>query len=119
MSQRTPVPTPKGTTAPAATAAAVPYPGQKLGLVGLILGCVLGIVGAIISAVALVISLRNGHRNPGAVAGIIIGTIATLVLIAGTFYVIGILDGNVGYCAGKAPGSYDDGLMTYTCRGDG
>lgn len=113
-----PTPAPDGTTAPAA-APAVSYPGQKLGLVGLILGCALGIVGALVSAVALVISHRHGHRNPGAVAGIIIGTVATLVLVAGTFYVIGILDGNVGYCAGKAPGSYVDGLMTYTCRGDG
>lgn len=94
-----------------------PYPGQRLGVVGLILGCLLGIVGVIVSLIALVLSLKSGNRNTAAVVGIVIGTLATAVLVAGTFYMVGVLDGNVGVCAELGPGPHTQGLMTYTCRG--
>lgn len=106
------------TTSPVRTATATEatqYPGKKLGLLGLLLACTVSVVGLIVSCVALVISLRHGSRNPAAIGGIIIGILGTAVLVAGVFYFVGVLDGNVGVCADREPGVYEEGLMTYTC----
>jgi len=105
---------PAAVTGTTATAPAQ-YPGKKLGLVGLLLACTVSVIGLIVSCIALVISLRHGSRNPAAIAGIIIGVLATAVLVVGVFYFVGVLDGNVGVCADREPGVYEEGLMTYTC----
>jgi hypothetical protein len=108
--------TPATTTVAASTSTeGTQYPGKKLGLVGLLLACTVSIVGLVVSCIALLTSLRHGHRNPAAIAGIIIGVLATAVLVAGVFYFVGVLDGNVGVCADREPGVYEEGLMTYTC----
>jgi hypothetical protein len=62
------------------------YPGKRLGVIGLILACVVGVVGLLVSVVALVLSLRARHRNPPAVAGIVIGVLATSAFIGGMWY---------------------------------
>jgi hypothetical protein len=98
-------------------AASDDFPGRKLGVIGLLLACTLNFVGLIVSLVALTISHRNGVRNPAAVAGIVIGAVATVVLVAATFYVVGVLDGDVGVCAELGPGVHEQGTMTYTCEG--
>ena len=77
------------TTPTSAEGSALPegnYPGKSLGLLGLILACVLGVVGLLVSLVALVLSLRAHHRNPPAVAGIVIGVLATSAFVAGMWY---------------------------------
>lgn len=94
---------PEPTPSPPVTSAnpAQRYPGQRLALIGLLVSCLVGVVGVGMSVVALVISARNGHRNPAAIAGIIIGAIGTLVLVLGVFYVIGVLHGTTGVCVDR------------------
>ena len=73
------------------------YPGQKLGVLGLILSCVLGAVGLIVSLVALAISLRARTRNTPALAGVVIGALVTSAFVVGVWYFFGLfLASNAG-----------------------
>jgi len=105
-------------TTPTDTEVPPEFAGRKLGLIGLLLACTLSLVGLVVSLVALIVSVRNGRKNPAAIAGIIIGAIATVVVIAGTVYIVGVLDGTVGVCAELGPGEHKQGIMTYTCGDD-
>ena len=62
------------------------YPGQKLGVLGLILSCVVGAVGLIVSLVALAISFRARTRNAPALAGVVIGALVTSAFVVGMWY---------------------------------
>lgn len=64
------------------------YPGKTMGLVALILAIFLNIVGGIVGIVALLKSKRAGHKNPLALAAIIVG-FALFVILA----VLGIVAG--------------------------
>jgi len=55
------------------------YPGKTLGIVGLILAFVASLIGVIVSAVALVQSRRAGRKNGPALAGIIVGSVLTVI----------------------------------------
>ena len=64
------------------------YPGKTMGLVALILAIFLNIVGGIVGIVALLKSKKAGHKNPLALAAIIVGfalfvILATIGIVAG------------------------------------
>lgn len=105
-------------SAPPDTADTEEYPGRRLGLIGLLLACTVNVVGLTVSTIALVRSARAGRRNPAAAGGIVIGALSTIVLVAVFYYVLGVLDGDVGVCADLGPGTHQEGMMTYTCAGD-
>ncbi|MET3768805.1 cytochrome c biogenesis protein CcdA [Marisediminicola sp. UYEF4] len=92
------------------------FPGRKLGVVGLILSCLLGVVGLVVSTIALVTSLRAQQRNVPAIAGIVIGIVGTVVFAAGAWYFFEFWEGNVGPCADREAGVYEDGIYTYSCE---
>lgn len=92
------------------------FPGRQLGVVGLIFSCLLPIVGAVVSAIAWVASRRARQRNGPAIAGMVIGILGTVVFAAGVWYFFGFWEGNVGPCADRGSGVYEDGIYTYSCQ---
>lgn len=91
------------------------FPGRKLGVAGLILAMVLGIVGVVVSVIALIQSSRVRRRNPAAIAGIVLGVLTTVVFGLVLSFVLQSFAGNVGPCAGREPGIYEGGGVTFEC----
>lgn len=56
-------------------------PGKTLGIVGFILSFFVTVVGLILSIIGLVKSKKAGHKNPFALAGIIIGIVGTIIWV--------------------------------------
>ncbi|MBN9240153.1 MAG: hypothetical protein BGO97_10605 [Micrococcales bacterium 70-64] len=91
--------------------------GRRIAIVGLLLALVVPPAGAVLSSAVLIRARRTGRNDPAALAGIIIGTIGTLVFVAATWYVLQVLGGQVGACAELGPGTHQQGLFTYQCGG--
>jgi len=94
-----------------------PDTSRRAAVVGLVLALVVPPAGAVLSSVVLIRARRTGRKEPAALAGIIIGTIGTLVFIAATLYVLQVLGGQIGACAELGPGTHQQGLFTYECGG--
>ncbi len=67
------------TTNPSPVPAVSEDPGKTLGIVGFILAFFVSIVGIILSAIALSKSKKAGYTNGLALAGVIVGSVVTLV----------------------------------------
>lgn len=91
------------------------FPGRNLGVAGLVLAMVLGVVGVLVSVVALVQSSRVGRRNSAAIAGIVLGVLTSVVFGLVLSFVLQSFAGNVGPCAGRQPGTYEGGGVTFEC----
>lgn len=100
----------------AATPAPTANAGKTLGIVGLILSLFSGPIGLIVSAIARSQSKKAGLKNGPATAGIVIGLLSTLAIVA--LIVTGIVAaaGLAGQCAnlGTGPHVLDNGV-TITC----
>ncbi|MBG6218587.1 hypothetical protein IWX75_003072 [Arthrobacter sp. CAN_A6] len=84
-------------------------PGRTLGIVGFVLAFIpfLNPVGVIVSIIALVKSKKAGRGNGLAIAGIIIGTLATIVLvliIAGLVAAAPLIQEVAEFCEQAGPG---------------
>ncbi|WP_049829901.1 DUF4190 domain-containing protein [Arthrobacter sp. RIT-PI-e] len=89
-------------------------PGKSLGVAGLVLSILgpLSLIGLILSIIAFVQSRKAGMKNNLALAGIIIGAILTIGLIA--LFVVGITT-VVQTCAELGNGVHERNGITYTC----
>ncbi|MBN9239244.1 MAG: hypothetical protein BGO97_06110 [Micrococcales bacterium 70-64] len=98
--------------------AAAPAPanaGKTLGIVGLILSFFSGPIGLIVSAVARSQSKKAGLKNGPATAGIVIGLLSTIALVA---IIVGSIVGAsalLGQCADLGPGVHESNGVTITC----
>ena len=91
------------------------FPGRRLGVAGLVLALVLGLVGVVVSTIALIQSSRAGRRNPAAIAGILLGVLSSVVFGLVLSFVLQSFAGTVGPCAGREPGTYEGGGVTFEC----
>ena len=91
------------------------YPGKTLGIVGLVLSFFTALIGLIVSAVALRQSKKAGYKNTPALAGVIIGGLATLLfLIVATVAIVGAAT-VIQRCSELGPGVHRVGDTTITC----
>ncbi len=90
-------------------------PGKSLGIAGFVLSILgpLSLIGLILSIIAFVQSKKAGMKNGFALAGIIIGTVITVGLIA--LFVVGITT-VVQTCAELGSGVHERNGITYTCN---
>src|SRR4051812_20528974 len=88
--------------------------GKTLGVVGLILSFFSGPIGLIVSAVARSQSKKAGLKNGPATAGIVIGLLSTLAIIAAIVIPITVIGAQ---CAELGSGVHtsEDGAVTVTC----
>jgi hypothetical protein len=93
------------------------YPGKVLGIVGLVVSFLgaLSIIGLILSIVAFVQSKKAGRKNGVALAGIIVGSIVTILVIIGFIAIGGAIAHVVEYCAEHGNGTFVEDGVTYTC----
>ncbi|MBX3100742.1 MAG: hypothetical protein KF761_14340 [Salinibacterium sp.] len=88
---------------------------RKLAILGLVLSLTISVAGLVVSVVALVKARRAGRWDPAAIAGIIVGVIGIGVFFLALWYVLQLLEGQVGPCQGLEPGTYGEGRFTYEC----
>lgn len=98
----------------APTLAPAADPARPLGIVGLVLSIFAGVVGLVVSIVAYAKSRRAGFRNGAALAGIVIGSLATIgLVVAGV--VAGVTAKNlIDTCSDLGPGQHMVHGVTYT-----
>jgi hypothetical protein len=90
-------------------------PGKTLGIIGLVLSFFTALIGLIVSIIAYRRSKKAGFKNTPALAGIIIGSLLTvLALIFTTIAIIGVL-AITRQCAELGPGVHEQGGVTITC----
>lgn len=94
---------------------AVPRSTRQLAILGLVLSLTISVAGLVVSIIALVQARRAGRWDPAAIAGIIVGIIGIGVFFLALWYVLQLLEGQVGPCQGLAPGTYGEGRFTYEC----
>lgn len=100
---------------PVAAPPAVVDPGRTLGIVGLVLACCAGALGLIVSIVAHARSRRAGFRNGPALAGIVVGSIATVALLASGVFAGVAAKSVLDTCRDLGPGEHSVNGVTYTC----
>ncbi|MHA7144982.1 DUF4190 domain-containing protein [Arthrobacter sp. TmT3-37] len=90
-------------------------PGKSLGIAGFVLSILgpLSLIGLILSIIAFVQSKKAGMKNKLALAGIIIGAVITVGLLA--LFVLGITT-VVQTCAELGNGVHERNGITYTCN---
>lgn len=92
-------------------------PGRTLGILGLVLAPFAGLVGLILSLVALRRSKRAGFTNRPAIAGAVVGGIATVAVLASIVVGAIAIGGVVDACHDLGPGQHVVKGVTYTCGG--
>jgi hypothetical protein len=90
-------------------------PGRTLGILGLVLAPFAGLVGLILSLVALRRSKRAGFTNRPAIAGAVVGGIATVAVFASIVIAAIAIGGVVDACRDLGPGQHVVNGVTYTC----
>lgn len=110
MSQSAPYPVSPGYV-PAAT------PGKSLGIAGFILSLLgpLTVLGLILSIVALAQSRKVNVKNGFAVAGIVIGSVGTIILVLLIIAAVVGAGALLQQCAELGPGVHQVNGVTYTC----
>jgi hypothetical protein len=92
-----------------------PVPGRTLGIVGLILAFVASPIGLVLSIIAMVQSKKAGAKNGFALAGIIIGVLGTIIIIAAIIGAISLAGAFGELCAELGSGVHEQGNTTITC----
>ena len=112
----TTTPTPTPTPQPAPVPTTDTYPGKTLGIAGFVVSFFVSLVGMILSIVAFRQSRAVGHKNPLALAGIIIGAVFTVFGLI--FGVIGILSAVsvINQCNTLGNGTHDVNGTMITCN---
>jgi hypothetical protein len=90
-------------------------PGRTLGIVGLVLAPFAGLVGLILSLVAFRRSRRAVFTNRPAIAGAVVGGIATIAVLASIVVGALAIGGVVDACHDLGPGQHVVNGVTYTC----
>lgn len=94
---------------------AAPRGTRQLAILGLVLSLTISVAGLVVSLVALIRARRAGRWEPAAIAGIVVGIIGIGVFFLALWYVVQLLEGQVGPCQGLEPGTYGEGRFTYEC----
>lgn len=94
---------------------ALPRGTRQLAILGLVLSLTISVAGLVVSIIALIRARRGGRWDPAAIAGIIVGVIGIGVFFLALWYVLQLLEGQVGPCQGLEPGTYGEGTFTYEC----
>jgi len=89
-------------------------PGKTTGIIGLVLAFLLPLVGFIVSLVGRSQSKKVGLKNGPATAGIVLGLLFTVIIIAAIAIPIALV---ANQCATLGPGPHQssDGITTITC----
>jgi hypothetical protein len=106
---------PQYSGAPQSGASNGPVPGRTLGIVGLILAFIASPIGLVLSIVAMVQSKKAGAKNGFALAGIIIGILGTLIIIATVIAAISLAGAFGELCNELGSGVHEQGNTTITC----
>jgi ABC-type arginine transport system permease subunit len=97
-----------------------PLPGKTLSIVGFVLSILSPTIGLILSMIAFVMAHKSNRKNNLALAGIIIGSVLTIlgviIVIFASANLLNTTNNLSQKCNELGPGTHIEGSSTFTCN---